>query len=61
MTREAAINKLIETKTLSTELLEPLGIGFEAWLQFAQLPEHKAESITRKLIKKYEKELEDDS
>jgi hypothetical protein len=56
LTRDQALAKLKETRELSTGLLEPLGISFEAWLRFAQLPSERCAEITEQLITKLEKE-----
>jgi len=55
MTRAQAIAKLVETRELSTDLLDPLGISFEAWLHFAQLSSERAAEITAQLIAKLTK------
>lgn len=53
LTKEQAIVKLRETKELSTDLLEPLGISFESFLRFAQLSDARANAIVDKLIASY--------
>ena len=52
MNRQEAIQTLEETGTLSTDLLGPLGIPFEAFLRHAQLPKEKAQSSLERLIAK---------
>ena len=39
MTRLEAVCKLMTEKELSTDILEPLNIGFESFLKYCQLPE----------------------
>lgn len=55
MTRTEAIARLRETKELTTGLLEPLGISFDAWLQFVQLTSARQAQITAQLIDKLSK------
>lgn len=50
LTREQAIIKLRETRTLSTDLLEPLGIKLDSFLRLAQLPKERADETVAKLI-----------
>jgi len=55
MSKEEAIAKFKKTKQLSTDILEPLGISFDSFLQFAQLSYNnpkKADSILKQLAKK---------
>ena len=47
MTREQAIRQLLETGELTTNLLGPLGIAFESFLQLAQRPD--ADQIVKRL------------
>jgi hypothetical protein len=54
MTRQQAIQKLKSTRQLSTGMLAPLGISFESFLQFAQLPDAKCKELVEKLIVKLE-------
>lgn len=56
MTKEQAIKKLTETRILSTDLLEPLGISFEKFLQFAQLKPNQQQIAVRHLIIKLHNE-----
>jgi len=51
LSREQAINKLKETKRLTTNLLEPLNIEFGTFLSFAQLGEDEQADLIEKLIK----------
>jgi hypothetical protein len=51
VTKEEAIIQLKETRDLSTGLLEPLGIGFENFLRFAQLDKKYQDRVIDKLIK----------
>ena len=52
LTRDQAIAKLVETRELTTNLLEPLNIAFETWLRFAQLPTERCNELTEQLITK---------
>lgn len=45
MTRDEAIQKLIETRNISTAMLEPLNISFEAWLRFAQIKDDETRNL----------------
>lgn len=56
MTRQQAIKKLSKTRKLSTDLLPALGIPFDSFLQFAQLPSAKCSEIVDKFIVRLEKE-----
>ena len=53
MTRLEAVCKLMTEKELSTDILEPLNIGFESFLKYCQLPEKTQKEIIIKLIKNY--------
>ena len=53
LTKEQAIAKLTETRSLSTDLLEPLGLSFESWLAFAQKPKEVCEKVVADLIEYY--------
>jgi len=55
MTKEQAIQKLTETKCLSTDLLEPLGISFETFLKFCRLNKKQQEESINNLIIKFQK------
>ena len=55
MTRTQALKKLNETRQLSTKMLKPLGISFEAFLRFAQLPDARADAIMAQLIENLNK------
>mgnify|MGYP001283330446 CR=1 FL=1 len=48
---QEALSQLKETRKLYTSMLEPLGIGFESWLRFAQLSDTKRDQAISKLIK----------
>lgn len=58
MTKEQAIAKLTETRSLSTDLLEPLGLSFESWLRFAQQPKETCEKVVADLIEYYNGDAE---
>ncbi len=55
MTREQAIERLKETRELTTDLLEPLGISFESFLRLAQHPDPQA--IIEKFIQILERQV----
>jgi hypothetical protein len=61
MTTEQAIKALKETRQLSTAMLEPLGISYESFLRFSQLPDKKADEIISGLIVLVEKKSIDAS
>ncbi len=50
MTYNQALDTLIKTKTLSTDLLSPLNIPFENFLRFAQLSKEQQDRTMIKLI-----------
>jgi hypothetical protein len=50
MTFAQALSALKETRTLSTELLRPLGISFENFLRFSQLSGIRHETVLNELI-----------
>jgi hypothetical protein len=50
MTRKQAMSELSKTGNLTTDMLKPLGIRFESFLGFAQLPEENAREIILKLV-----------
>ena len=52
MTFEEALLQLCRTRTLSTDLLEPLGINFEAFLALGQMPKDMRNRIIERLIVK---------
>lgn len=56
MTKEEAVQKLKEERTISTAMLEPLGFSFESFLRFAQLEKENRDNIVEKLIRRYEEE-----
>ena len=51
MTKKQAITKLRETKVLSTGMLKPLNISFEAFLRLSQVSEKVANEAIEALIK----------
>lgn len=53
LTKEQAIVKLTETRSLSTDLLEPLRLSFESWLRFCQQPKETREKVVADLIEYY--------
>lgn len=53
LTKAQAIAKLTETRSLSTDLLEPLGLPFESFLQFAQRDKETQEKVMSDLIAFY--------
>ena len=50
MTFAQALSALKETRTLSTELLRPLGISFENFLRFSQLSSVRQKAAMNELI-----------
>ena len=50
MTKQQALNKLKTTKTLSTGMLEPLGIPFEIFLRSVHLSKRRHDMFIEKLI-----------
>ena len=58
MKKITAMKKFLATRELSTELLKPLGISFESFLRFAQLPKEQADQLIASLVVKYERALE---
>jgi hypothetical protein len=57
MTKQKALNKLKESRVLSTDIIEPLDVLFESWLRFAQLSDDTAQQAIDKLIVREEKKL----
>ncbi len=51
MTRKQAIARLQETNELSSAMLKPLGISFEAFLRLSQVGEKVANEAIEALIK----------
>ena len=58
MTKQKALNKLKETRVLSTDIIEPLDVLFESWLRFVKFQPEKRQSAIDKLIAREEKKLE---
>ena len=54
VTREQALNKLKETGTLSTGMLQPLGIPFEVFLRSVHLSKRRHALFIEKLIAHFE-------
>ena len=54
MSFEQAFNELKLTKELNTAMLPALGVSFENFLQYAQLPRAKRTRAAERLIKKLE-------
>ena len=52
MTRDEAVRKLVETRKLYTDMLKPLGVTFEQFLQFAQMSDTAQERAIGRLIEK---------
>ena len=55
MTRKKAIQLLKEKRTLTTNMLFPLGISFDTFLQFSQLDKNKTQKSVDWLVEHYEK------
>lgn len=53
MTKTEAIKQLVETRTVSTAMLKPLGFSFESFLRLAQLPKEQADKVIDDLIRYY--------
>jgi hypothetical protein len=51
MSFKEALDKLKKEKDLSTAMLEPLGIGMDSFLRFAQLPDAQRKKLVDKMIK----------
>jgi hypothetical protein len=58
MSKQKALNKLKETRVLSTDIIEPLDVPFEHWLSFAQFPPDRIQPAIDKLIAREEKKME---
>lgn len=56
MTKQEAIDMLEITEELSTAMLEPLGISFEAWLAYVQATPQTREALIEKLIAFYKEQ-----
>jgi hypothetical protein len=54
MSFEQAYNELKLTKELNTAMLSALGISFDHFLQYAQLPKLRRTRAAERLIKKLE-------
>ena len=52
MTYEKAVKQLNNTRILSTDLLQPLGISMEAFLRLGQMSRHRQDLAIERLIKK---------
>lgn len=55
LTRDQALEKLKQTKELSTDLLKPLGIPFEFFLQFAQRSNKQCATMVDQIIEHLER------
>lgn len=53
MTKDETIAQLVETRTISTAMLEPLGYSFESFLRLAQMPKDAREGVISQLIEFY--------
>lgn len=51
MSFKEALAKLKKEKDVSTGMLEPLGIGMDSFLKFAQLPDAQRKKLVDKMIK----------
>ena len=54
MSRTEALRLLKSTRTLSTNMLEPLGIPFENFLRLAQMDRERRQIMIDKIIKHLE-------
>ena len=57
MTFAQALTQLTETRTLSTDLLAPLGIPFENFLRLAQMSDERHQALLTKIINHLEKKV----
>tara|TARA_R110002060_G_scaffold18372_1_gene25313 strand:- start:239 stop:421 length:183 start_codon:yes stop_codon:yes gene_type:complete len=57
MTKQKALNKLKETRVLSTDIIESLDVPFEHWLRFAQFPPDRVQPSIDRLIAREEKKV----
>ena len=57
MTKQKALNKLKETRVLSTDIIEPLDVPFEHWLRFVKFQPERQEQAIDRLIVREEKKL----
>lgn len=55
MSFEQALNELKLTRELDTEMLPALGVSFESFLRYAQLPKPKRTRAAERLIAKLER------
>ena len=58
MNKQKALNKLKETRVLSTDIIEPLDVPFERWLRFVKFQSPRQEQAIDRLILREEKKLE---
>ena len=54
MNKKETLAELIETRTISTDMLKAIGMSFEIWLWYAQLNKKAQDRIVSKAIKKLE-------
>lgn len=59
MTHAQALARLKQTRDLTTGLLKPLNIGFEAFLSWSRVPQDKRETVMDQLIAWAEKTAPD--
>ena len=52
MTFEKAVKQLNNTRILSTDLLKPLNISFEAFLRLGQMSQEQRDAAVERLIQK---------
>jgi len=52
MTERQALEQLYKTGELTTDLLEPLGLSFEKFLSFSQLPAEKRTQNLQEFLKR---------
>ena len=57
MNKQKALNKLKETRVLSTDIIEPLDVLFESWLRFVKFQPERQEQAIDRLIVREEKKL----
>jgi len=57
MTKQKALNKLKETRVLSTDIIEPLDVLFESWLRFVKFAPERRQQLIDSLIAREEKKV----
>ena len=50
-----ALDELIQTHSLTSDMLQPLGVSFEAFLQLGQMSKERQDRAIARLIEKLKK------